>query len=127
MEDLYKAARIYKGYGWLRIYYNISSLNYQAAVSFCLLYCEGSSQVPLCGSLPYTPVGENISGYYIELFYCSPVLHWDYVLAYATWGGCLGLCCLCGTWHGVSGSGSGHGLWLLDLSLGVHGYDEEVA
>jgi hypothetical protein len=33
----------------------------------------------------------------------------------------------CGTWHGVSGSGFGHGLWLLELSLGVHGYDDEVA
>lgn len=33
----------------------------------------------------------------------------------------------CGTWHGVSGSGSGHGLWLLDLSLSVHDYDDEVA
>lgn len=27
----------------------------------------------------------------------------------------------------VSGSGSGQGLWLLDLSLGVHGSDDEVA
>lgn len=37
-------------------------------------------------------------------------------------GGCLSLCCL---WY--LAWCQWHGLWLLDLSLGVHGYDDEVA
>lgn len=79
--------------------------------------------------LLYAPVGEIIPVHYIELVYCSPILHWDIV--WSSWHALPGedvwASAACGTWHGVSGSGSGHGLWLLDLSLGVHGCDDEVA